>query len=172
MTSFEKVCLSALLLGTTCMACHPRVVNYSGMPRATVGFTYCDPTTGLIRSALDAELFLVDSVGDVQALTTLPEILVHEAVHRSQLEARRTSPNKCPGDFSWLELVDAEIAGYCAGYAVALARGAYPVEVGRRYALAFIRQFQPVFLFASAVVQYVGPRWDAACPGKPLNWPP
>lgn len=169
MTRLERCSLSAILLASTCTACS-RVVNYSGMPPATAGFTYCDRQTGRIRSALDADLFRVDSAGDVQALTSLPDVLVHEAVHRQQLESRRPGPNQCPPDYGWTDLVDAEIAGYCAGYAMAVQRGAYPQEVGHWTAQAFVRQFGRVFLFPLAVQQYVNPRWNAACPGKPLYW--
>lgn len=161
-----RFALSAILWSSTCLGC--ATARYDGMPYDAAGMTYCDAVTGRIRSVIDAQLLLVDSAGGIHTIPALAEILVHERVHRIQLEARRPSPGACPKAYRVPELVQSELEAHCAGYGMAITEGMNPDSVAHRYAKV-LEHHLGKFL-ASPVREFLAERWPAVCPGRPLAW--
>lgn len=155
-----------ILLAVLLTGCTHRVIQHQGIPRDAAASTWCDGTDGTVRSALDANLFRVLPDGTVSSVPALAEILVHEAVHREQLEARRHD-GICHKVLTWTALLAMEVEAYCAGFAMALQLGRNPVEVGQRYAQALAHQFRS--LNDWALIAHV---WQYGCPQYALVWEP
>lgn len=167
MRSWEKLAIATLLFGGTCLGCAGRAMHFDGMPGNAAAMTYCD-NDGNVRTVMDAQLLEVDSLGRLRTHFALGEILIHEAVHRGQLNARRPKASVCPPELTMLELVGVELEAYCAQYQWAMAHGAQSFEVGSRIFRSLRDRFGPVW--GKDFQMYFAPRWAQACPGYALAW--
>lgn len=158
------------LLASSCWGCAGGFIQAprAGLDADAIATTFCDDS-GQVRTAIDASLFQILPDGTVAAPSALQEVLVHEQVHRAQLEGRRVQAGHCPPPMTWEQLLQDEVQAYCVSFDYALKREVPAERVGAIYAKDLEGQFHQAYPDARSVISA---RWQLLCPQHALVWEP